>query len=267
MNENKTRLFHLIYACAVGVLVIALGVLFITSCIGIYRSGERPFTRESVGDALTKIAIPSAITVLAIIGGAVVNLLIPEKAKKGGRPTPSMLLSNLRKRVRYDSLTESEDAELKYERRLRLILHIGGLVILLISVVYPLVYLFTPDRFGVATTANADIAAAAIAILIFLLPAAVYAIIVSFIMDKSRAREASAIKLIIARQRGEGALKSAEAMSESFLKKYGTVITNCIRGAVIVVGILFVVLGINNGGMADVLGKAVRICTECIGLG
>ena len=28
-----------------------------------------------------------------------------------------------------------------------------------------------------------------------------------------------------------------------------------------------ILLGILNGGMADVLGKAIRICTECIGLG
>ena len=39
------------------------------------------------------------------------------------------------------------------------------------------------------------------------------------------------------------------------------------RGAILVVGIVCLVLGILNGGMADVLGKAIRICTECIGLG
>ena len=40
-----------------------------------------------------------------------------------------------------------------------------------------------------------------------------------------------------------------------------------IRGLILAVGVLFIVLGIFNGGMADVLGKAIRICTECIGLG
>ena len=37
--------------------------------------------------------------------------------------------------------------------------------------------------------------------------------------------------------------------------------------AILVVGIVCIVLGVRNGGMADVLGKAIRICTECIGLG
>ena len=32
-------------------------------------------------------------------------------------------------------------------------------------------------------------------------------------------------------------------------------------------GWIMIVLGINNGGMRDVLIKAINICTECIGLG
>ncbi|MBE6974767.1 MAG: thioredoxin [Ruminococcaceae bacterium] len=31
--------------------------------------------------------------------------------------------------------------------------------------------------------------------------------------------------------------------------------------------VAMIVLGIDNGGIAAVLGKAIRICTECIGLG
>ena len=39
------------------------------------------------------------------------------------------------------------------------------------------------------------------------------------------------------------------------------------RYAILAASVVFIVIGIFNGGMADVLGKAVRICTECIGLG
>ncbi|MBQ8079164.1 MAG: thioredoxin [Oscillospiraceae bacterium] len=31
--------------------------------------------------------------------------------------------------------------------------------------------------------------------------------------------------------------------------------------------ILFIVIGIFNGSMKDVLVKAIKICTECVGLG
>jgi hypothetical protein len=40
-----------------------------------------------------------------------------------------------------------------------------------------------------------------------------------------------------------------------------------VRVIIFAVAVTFIILGIFNGGMADVLGKAVRICTECIGLG
>ena len=42
---------------------------------------------------------------------------------------------------------------------------------------------------------------------------------------------------------------------------------NAVRAAVLCVGLLFLALGIANGGMRDVLVKAINICTECIGLG
>ncbi|MBQ6273912.1 MAG: hypothetical protein IJK63_06765 [Oscillospiraceae bacterium] len=37
--------------------------------------------------------------------------------------------------------------------------------------------------------------------------------------------------------------------------------------ALFVLGLALVILGVLNGGARDVLAKAVRICSECIGLG
>ena len=39
------------------------------------------------------------------------------------------------------------------------------------------------------------------------------------------------------------------------------------RLAVLSLGVLFIILGLINGGSRDVLVKAINICTECIGLG
>ena len=39
------------------------------------------------------------------------------------------------------------------------------------------------------------------------------------------------------------------------------------RNAFLVVAILFIVIGLINGGTVAVLAKAINICTECIGLG
>lgn len=37
--------------------------------------------------------------------------------------------------------------------------------------------------------------------------------------------------------------------------------------ALFILGLLLTVLGVLNGGAQDVLAKAIRICSECIGLG
>ena len=42
---------------------------------------------------------------------------------------------------------------------------------------------------------------------------------------------------------------------------------NILRAAFIVLAAALILLGITNGGLWDVLVKAINICTECIGLG
>ena len=39
------------------------------------------------------------------------------------------------------------------------------------------------------------------------------------------------------------------------------------RAAAIVLGVLFVVVGILRGEPKEILAKAIRICLECIGIG
>ncbi|MCR5343420.1 MAG: thioredoxin [Butyrivibrio sp.] len=43
--------------------------------------------------------------------------------------------------------------------------------------------------------------------------------------------------------------------------------TNKVRLTVLALAIIFIIIGIFNGSMSDVLIKASKICTECIGLG
>lgn len=40
-----------------------------------------------------------------------------------------------------------------------------------------------------------------------------------------------------------------------------------LRRVLMAAAVLFIILGIVNGGMKDVLVKAIKICTECVGLG
>ena len=53
----------------------------------------------------------------------------------------------------------------------------------------------------------------------------------------------------------------------AFVKENEKPITLGVRIAFVGCAIVFIIIGIYNGGMADVLNKAIKICTECIGLG
>jgi len=269
MSENKKRVLHLCLLCTVGALVILVGALLVAECIGIYKSGARPFTRESVGEALKRVIIPSVITVASIIAAAVIDLLLPYQKKTKNTVPSAFLLKTVSKKVPLEYLPSDTVIAVKNERLKRLIFKIGGAVIFVISIIYPLVYVFTPERFGSATTANADIAAAIIAIAIFLIPLCAYTIVVSFINDKSRAREIEILRSASKKVKDSGiTLPATEAECSCILKANEKArLINAARLAVLILGVLFVILGISNGGMEDVLGKAVRICTECIGLG
>ena len=103
-----------------------------------------------------------------------------------------------------------------------------------------------------------------------------YRIITLPFLKKSKEREIELLKS----SKPESDAKNAEKHEENvtrvaafvnyvkrFFEKNGARITLGTRLFFLVLGALFIILGIVNGGMDDVLQKAVRICTECIGLG
>ena len=63
------------------------------------------------------------------------------------------------------------------------------------------------------------------------------------------------------------ASKTALRSTGPMIPKSGVPAQRVIRIILFAAAILLIVLGIINGGMRDVLIKAIMICTECIGLG
>ena len=85
--------------------------------------------------------------------------------------------------------------------------------------------------------------------------AAAFAVMIgaSWACDRSMEREIAALKAVP---------KSAPAQRSQRVFPMGIV-----RMVIFVVAAAFIVLGVMNGGLYDVLVKAINICTECIGLG
>ena len=263
MNESKIKRLHLIYACVLSGLLLVTSVLFIASCIGIYQSGDRPFTRESIGMAFRKIAPVVYVTLAAIAGAIAIKLILPYNKKSKGEIPLSMTLHRFSKRLSLDVCTELERAKIERERAVRRILTYGGAAIIALSLIFSLIYVLTPGRFPYEDV-NEEVATAVVVVFAFFLQSLIYALVVSFYIDASRAREIEYIKEAIARLKQDGITVAPIEMTECHTKKTITLIARC---AIPVIAIVFIILGISNGGMDDVLQKAVRICTECIGMG
>ena len=263
MNESKIKRIHLIYASVLSILLIAVSVLFIVSCIGIYNSGDRPFTRESIGMAFKKIASVVYIALAAIAGAIALKIALPYNKKSKGDIPLAMTLHRLSKRCPLGMCDELERAKIERERAVRRIITYGGAAIIALSLIFSLIYALTPGRFPYEDV-NEEVATAVVIVFAFFLQSLVYALVASFYIDASRAREIGYIKEVIARLAGEGTKISPMAETECPTKKKIVLIARCVIPAV---AIVFIILGVSNGGMNDVLQKAVRICTECIGMG
>jgi hypothetical protein len=79
MTKKRIRL---IYRILLSASLVISGVLLMVACVGIYRSGDSPFSRESVAAAFGTIAMAVYITLALLIGGFILEILLPEKPTK-----------------------------------------------------------------------------------------------------------------------------------------------------------------------------------------
>ena len=273
LNDKTKDRVRLGYSIALSAILVVLGILFISSCYSIYKSGASPFTRESIGRAFSKIAIPTYLTIVAVIGGFVIHLAMPkDEPKLVGLRTPSVVLKTLSAKVN----TEELDGELKVnilkERKLRKILTLAFAVLLVLEATVPLFYLLNPANFpGVSGEYNAEILHGMLVYLAFLSPAIVYSVVYTVLFDLSCKREIelskAAIKVLPKGTLAEEDSTCPLCRAVGYLKKNEKPIILGVRIALVGCALLFIVLGVRNGGMTDVLNKAIKICTECIGFG
>ena len=262
LNDKTKDRVRLGYSIALSAILVVLGILFISSCYSIYKSGVSPFTRESIGKAFSKIAIPTYLTIVAVIGGFVIHLAMPkDEPKLVGLRTPSVVLKTLSAKV-----------NILKERKLRKILTLAFAVLLVLEATVPLFYLLNPANFpGVSGEYNAEILHGMLVYLAFLSPAIVYSVVYTVLFDLSCKREIelskAAIKVLPKGTLAEEDSTCPLCRAVGYLKKNEKPIILGVRIALVGCALLFIVLGVRNGGMTDVLNKAIKICTECIGLG
>ncbi len=283
MSKQTIKRIHIAYGVVLTLLILTVGAALILSCLDIYRSGDRPFSTESVKTHFSAIALPVYLCIVWAVGGFVLAVALPlEKGKLKSRTSSKITLSRLSGKLDLSRCPAELARDIRSLRVWRLVLILTSTLFYLAGATLALIYVLNKNNFPAADDQfNAEILRGTLKIARYLGPPFFHSIVVSLLNHGFRKREIALTKEAITlcatrpdlcpsphepvddnggRPCPIGKIKSA------FTKHQKTILT-VVRCVVLGVGALFVLLGIFNGGMSDVVQKAIKICTECIGLG
>ena len=281
MKEKVKKIFHTVFLIMTSVALVRTGIMFIAMCIAIYASGDQPFTRESIGKALI-IMIPTTLALfITASAGAIFSFFASPKEKKKLEKNLQFTRIRLAKLCDMEKLTDAERNDIVRERTTRYVIGGSGLIFLVAALIYPVTYIFSPDRFGAqgVKLANSEVLCAFSVIILCLVPFIIYTVFGILAFRASCQREINVLKVGTARIAKEKKAPSENAEQTSVVFEEGSDVlikkaTPVSKKAIFIMQIIlvftaitFIVIGIINGGMADVFEKARKICTECIGLG
>ncbi len=245
MMKDKTKSISRLYGIFMSVFLIALAVCLIIGCLSIYY-GEGGYTRDVVGQVFGFLPIVSVFLVIFIVLG----MFVFSVSKPASMPKTT-LLDSMKKRFDADAaddMTKSSVYMLRTSRKkLVALCRCISAACLLVFAVYVLI----PANY------SKDINASVIKCMLVLLPCALVSLVsylvVGRLIDKLIDAEISLLKKCPRRASGDDAVLDKKRFPVS--------------AVLLVIAVASVVFGCLYGGTADVLTKAINICTECIGLG
>ncbi len=253
--ENKTTvLIRRVFGIVLSVSLILAGICFIAGCLSIYYSGDKPYSRQAVADTFSKIAVPVYLCIALTVIGFVLEFILPlaENNKRTAK-VPAMIRKALLAKKNVDGAdVKITDAINKEEKGRRIHVLIRTLLLVIGSVVF-LIFALDPGNFHTSDINSSMTRAMWVLIPCLAVPFA-YSVFTAYYCNKSIVRE---IELI----------KQLPAAKDKTQAKESSVSVNVVRIVILCIGVAILVWGFISGGTADVLTKAVNICTECIGLG
>ena len=270
MTNNNAKRVRLILGCILSVLLVVSGILLMISCVKIYRLGSRAFNVENISSAFQKIRIPLFITLGVLAVDVLMALILPTEAVKARPVTEqrSVLKRLEEKNRKYMSrFDEMMMAPIQKEIAFRKLLRVGGIVLSVAASLPALIRICFFQTFDM--NYNARIIESVCWILPSTLIVMGIGMAVIRLEDASCKRQIEALKAGLEKAKtmelpaAEGASAEASDSARSLSDRAAKILWIVL----LAVAVVFIVAGSLNGGMADVLSKAVNICTECIGLG
>lgn len=262
MDKLKLKRYNeIVLTC----LALMLGTAFVFSVYHLYLSGGAvPYSRERVGEYLLWLLPLSLLSVVSAVLSGILSTLVYKKEEARAFSTPRGLYDRRISRIDLAKISPEDAKKIEREKARRNFLLISVISVVLVYITISLIFALNPARYTVEGC-NEEIA---ILSLILFPPAIVivaFAVVVSKSYDESLLRESELYKASYeAGNRGEGKKRCKLSL---FFNKNGEKMVMGARIVIVLLSLTFILLGAFNGTVADVLGKAIKICTECIGLG
>ncbi len=287
MTEKTCKKVRLIYGCALSVITLILGAFLIWQTLEIYLSGRTgpfsgggAFTQGEVELRLFYVVSPAfwIWLVMAVVGFILFEIFTvsPQKTK----PDVCYTLARLKKRLNY-TVAENLQTSLNTVKREQLILKILRIccgALCAAAAVYAIVYLCIPSNFPAAENKTIPIFDMIKRVTPFVAAAFAVCCGVAVYESISAKKQLREVNKLLSAQRAAKAEGVPVTQTQSITlynklyNKFSFIIHSkyFLLAMRITVGCLcavFIILGIFNGSMRDMLVKAIKICTECIGLG
>ncbi len=255
---TKKRIYF-IYSILLSAALAVAGLCLIAACVGIYRSGQRPFSREAVAAAFQAIDIPVYFSLLMVLGSIVLNLFWPLESKK--KPIEKQYAALLQRQLAKVDLQycapHLREAIAKQEAS-RKIHKLITLVLLGLCSIGFLFYGANTGNFPMEGINDAMVKAMCILIPCLAVPFG-YGVFTAYYCRHSIKKELELLKQAISDGCPAPAKPSPAPAQKNFLP--------AVQAAIVCLAVGILLFGLFTGGTKDVLTKAVNICTECVGLG
>lgn len=259
MTKETTIRIHRIYNILLSISIVLAGACLIAGCLSIYYSGDQPYTREVVADTFSSVSIPVYLCLALTLFSFVWEFFLPTAPNKS-KPTKAYLhiLNRLTSKKDFSQCDATLLSSINKERTSRRLHIIIRTVLLFVGSVIFLIYALNGKNFH-----QSNINESMTASMWILLPCMgipfIYAVFVAYHNEKSLQREIELIKQVPASAKADSEGESSVPTTNKMI--------SITRFAILFIGIAILVYGLIAGGTADVLTKAINICTECIGLG
>lgn len=258
-----------LFQALLSVLVVISCILLIYECLSIYLPAaaadqhDHIYSAEVVASHFAIIQLPVISCIVLSLAGALTAPWYKEVQKKPQSPDAETMAALYHSKMPKDTGEDSPEWNIvRRETARRRKLTTTGVVIAAICICWSLYFLINPKGFE-----SLDFDHVAGSLLLCILPAVCLGIgsaaVINYKINDSWSRQLESMKILCKNNKGRAEMNT-ESENAAAIRSRRIFLA---RTVLLTMAVVFLLLGNANGGRADVLAKAIAICSECIGLG